>query len=50
MKPEARKLIKLLKFDPNQPSSKAALKTYVAATVRASSYPNLLIEDFPRWR
>lgn len=47
MKPEARKLIKLLKFDPNQPSSQAALRTYVAATVRASSYPNLLPEDVP---
>lgn len=47
MKPEARKLIKLLKFDPNQVSSREALKTYVAATVRASSYPNLLTEDVP---
>ena len=47
MKPEARKLIKLLKFDPNQPSSQAALKTYVAATVRADSYPNLLQQDIP---
>ena len=47
MTPEARKLIKLLKFDPKQPSSQAALKTYVAATVRASSYPNLLAEDLP---
>ena len=47
MKPEARKLIKLLKFDPSQPSSQAALKTYVAATVRAGSYPNLLLEDVP---
>jgi len=47
MKPEARSLIKLLKFDPNQPASKAALKTYVNATVRASSYPNLLTEDLP---
>jgi TRAP transporter TAXI family solute receptor len=47
MKPEARKLIKLLKFDPQQPSSQEALKTYVAATVRASSYPNLLNEDVP---
>jgi len=47
MTPEARKLIKLLKFDPNQPSSQAALKTYVATTVRASSYPNLLAEDIP---
>ena len=47
MKPEARKLIKLLKFDPKEPSSQAALKTYVTATVRASSYPNLLAEDVP---
>jgi hypothetical protein len=47
MKPEARKLIKLLKFDPSQPSSQAALKTYVAATIRASNYPNLLTEDVP---
>jgi TRAP transporter TAXI family solute receptor len=47
MTPEARKLIKLLKFDPNQPASKEALKTYVATTVRATSYPNLLAEDLP---
>ena len=47
MKPEARQHIKLLKFDPNHPSSKAALKTYFPATVRASSYPNLLTEDLP---
>jgi len=47
MKPEARQLIKLLKFDANHPASKAALKTYFAATVRASSYPNLLSEDLP---
>ena len=47
MTPEARKLIKLLKFDPNQPASQAALKTYVATTVRAASYPNLLAEDLP---
>ena len=47
MKPEARQLIKLLKFDPNQASSKVALKTYFPATVRASSYPNLLAEDIP---
>lgn len=47
MKPEARKLIKLLKFDPANPASQAALKTYVAATVRAASYPNLLGEDVP---
>ena len=47
MKPEARNLIRLLKFDPSQPASQAALKTYVQATVRASSYPNLLAEDLP---
>ena len=47
MKPEARQHLKLLKFDPNHPSSKAALKSYFAATVRASNYPNLLAEDLP---
>ncbi|ABM38855.1 TAXI family TRAP transporter solute-binding subunit [Polaromonas naphthalenivorans] len=45
MKPESRKLIKLLKFDPGHPSSKAVLKTYFQASVRASNYPNLLTED-----
>lgn len=47
MKPEARQLIKLLKFDPNHAAGKAALKTYFPATVRATSYPNLLAEDLP---
>jgi TRAP transporter TAXI family solute receptor len=47
MKPEARALIKLLKFDASQASSRAALKTYFASTVRASNYPNLLTEDVP---
>jgi TRAP transporter TAXI family solute receptor len=47
MKPEARALIKLLKFDSAQPESRAALKTYFAATVRAASYPNLLTADLP---
>src|SRR5690349_14974789 len=37
MKPEARELIRLLEFDPNQAAGKAALKTYFPATVRASS-------------
>ena len=46
MKPEAQKFIKLLKFDPNHPLSKLALTTYTYSTVRASSYPNLLTEDF----
>jgi hypothetical protein len=47
MKPESRQLIKLLKFDPNDPSSEAVLKTYFPATVRASNYPNLLTADLP---
>ncbi|HEV7914918.1 MAG TPA: TAXI family TRAP transporter solute-binding subunit [Albitalea sp.] len=47
MKPEARQLIKLLKFDAGQAAGKAALKTYFQATVRAASYPNLLAEDVP---
>ncbi len=45
MKPESRKLIKLLKFDPGHRSSAAVLKTYFPATVRASNYPNLLTTD-----
>jgi len=47
MKPEARQLIKLLRFDANHPASKAALETYFPATVRSTSYPNLLAEDIP---
>jgi TRAP transporter TAXI family solute receptor len=47
MKPEARALIKLLKFDREHPASQAALKTYFPSTVLASNYPNLLAEDVP---
>ena len=47
MKPEARQLIKFLRFDPADASSKEALRTYYSATVRKSSYPNLLSEDLP---
>lgn len=46
MKPEAQKFIKLLKFDPDHPSSKQPLTVYSAATVNASSYPNLLQNNF----
>jgi len=45
MKPEAKSLIKFLKFDPTHPLSQPILQTYVAATLRASSYPNVLTED-----
>lgn len=47
MKPESRQLIKLLKFDPKNPSSKAVLKTYFSAQVLANNYPNLLASDIP---
>ena len=46
MKPEAQQYIKLLKFDPSHPSSKRALSVYAASNVRATSYPNLIKEDF----
>ena len=46
MKPEAQKLIKFLKFDPQSPSAKEALKVYAPATVRQASYPHLLNADF----
>lgn len=47
MKPEARQLVKLLEFDARQAAGQAALRTYFPATVRASSYPDLLAEDVP---
>ena len=47
MKPEARRLIKLLRFDAASAAGAAALSTYYPAVVRAASYPNLLHEDLP---
>jgi TRAP transporter TAXI family solute receptor len=46
-KPEARSLIKLLRFDPKAHGGEEVLKTYFNATIRQSSYPNLLEEDIP---
>ena len=46
MKPEAQKFIKLLKFDPSHPSAKRPVTIYAPATVRATSYPNLINENF----
>ena len=46
MKPEAQKFIKLLKFDPSHPSAKRPVTIYAPATVRATSYPNLIKENF----
>jgi uncharacterized protein len=45
MKREARKYIKLLKFDPSLASARLPLTVYTAATIRAASYPQLLEED-----
>jgi len=47
MKPEARQFIKLLKVDSRHPTTRSVQKTYFPATVRATSYPNLLSEDLP---
>ncbi|MEO6743533.1 MAG: TAXI family TRAP transporter solute-binding subunit [Caldimonas sp.] len=47
MKPEARQLIKLLKFDSANPASAAALKTYFPTMIKAANYPNVLTEDIP---
>ncbi len=46
MKPEAQKFIKLLKFDPEHPLSKRPLTVYSHSVVKATSYPNLLTENF----
>ncbi len=47
MKPEAKQLIRLLKVDPNNPATRAALQTYFPATIRSASYPNWLDQDVP---
>lgn len=47
MKPEARRFIKLLKFEMADPRNAAVFKLYEPATVRAANYPNLLTEDLP---
>ena len=47
MKPEARRFVKLLKFDSAHPGASRALKVYSAKTVPAASYLNLLSEDLP---
>jgi len=45
MKPEAKQLVRLLKIDPDNPTTRAELQTYVPATIRSASYPNLLDQD-----
>jgi uncharacterized protein len=45
MKPEVRQYLKILRVDPDNPATKAALKTYSLSNVRQISYPNLLSAD-----
>ena len=47
MKPEARRFVKILKFDPSRPGSDAIMNVYSRKLVPAASYPNLLTEDLP---
>lgn len=47
MTSEARRFVKLLKFDPKHPGVSTTLKVYSATTIPAASYPNLLDEDLP---
>lgn len=47
MKPEARRFVKLLKFDPAHPGAGKALKVYSAKTIPAANYLNLLVADLP---
>jgi hypothetical protein len=47
MKPEARRFVKLLGFDPDHTGNAAALQVYETASLRAASYPNLLADDMP---
>jgi TRAP transporter TAXI family solute receptor len=45
MKAEVRQYLKILRVDPDNPATKAALKTYSLSNVRQISYPNLLSAD-----
>jgi TRAP-type uncharacterized transport system substrate-binding protein len=47
MRPEARRYVKLLRFDAAHPTAAAALKVYSASAVRPASYPNLLSDNLP---
>jgi TRAP-type uncharacterized transport system substrate-binding protein len=42
MTPKARRFVKLLAFDPSQPTSNEVLKTYHTATIGPVTHPNLL--------
>lgn len=45
MKPEARRFVKLLKFDPKNPGAQRISKIYSAKVISPQAYPNLLDEE-----
>ena len=47
MKPEARQLIKLLKFDPTNAGQRGRAEDLLPGDDPRASYPNLLTEDIP---
>lgn len=47
MRPEARKFVRLLAFDPSHPRASAALATYRSAMLSPSELPKLLLDDLP---
>jgi TRAP-type uncharacterized transport system substrate-binding protein len=47
MKPEARRFVRLLRFDREHPAAAVVSRVYGASTLRAASYPNLLDQDVP---
>lgn len=47
MKPEARRFVRLLKFDREHPTAAVVSRVYGTAVLRRASYPRLLDEDLP---
>lgn len=47
MKPEARRFVRMLRFDPEHAASASVLRVYRTSVLRAASYPNVLAEDQP---
>lgn len=47
MKPEARRFVRLLKFDREHPTAAMVSRVYGTSVLRKSSYPRLLDEDLP---
>ena len=47
MKPEARRFVRLLKFDREHPTAAIVSRVYGSSALHATSYPNLLERDVP---